>query len=130
MNVRNLSTGNLTASQLPLAVCPNPEGLHALENTLFEETEASGQPVICNPGEHGAGSIQSGCLEKSNVNLAEEMHALNILQTWKNVIERAILAIHERDKQYSTSPGLTKRQRYSCLEGQENAMMVRPMKMA
>ncbi|MCF7973972.1 MAG: hypothetical protein K9N55_09160 [Phycisphaerae bacterium] len=97
MNVMNLGTGNITTvSHLRLAVFQNPGGLHASSNTLFEETEASGQPILCGAGEDGAGSIQAGFLEESNVNLMEEMHALHILQTWRNGIERAILAINER----------------------------------
>ena len=96
MNVMNLNTGRITVSHLPLAVFENPEALSALDNMFFKETMASGLPVICQPGEDGAGFIHAGFLEKSNVILAEEMHALHILQTWKNGIERAILAINER----------------------------------
>jgi len=100
MNVRNRSTGHITVSRLPLAVFQNPEGLRlrTLDNMLFEETWSSGQPILCSAGEDGAGFIRSGFLEESNVNMAEEMHALHILQTWKNGIERAILAINGRSE--------------------------------
>ena len=84
-------------AQIHLAVFTNPEELTALGNMLFKPTEVSGVPVISNPGTHGAGTIRQGFLEGSNVNVTEELQILHTLQTWKNGLERAILAIHGHD---------------------------------
>ncbi|RST31544.1 flagellar basal-body rod protein FlgG [Sphingomonas ginkgonis] len=51
----------------------NPAGLQALGNNLLVETAASGAPQAGAPGEDGRGSIHSGALEASNVNVVEEL---------------------------------------------------------
>ena len=93
------AAGNLSvAGVFQLARFPNASGLSSEGGIFLAETEASGMPTIGQPGDSGYGTVQSGFLEKSNVNLAEEMHALHILQTWRNGIERAILAINKRSE--------------------------------
>ena len=54
--------------QLELASFANPGGLWALENTMFMETQASGSPIIGQPGLEGLGSLLQGWYESSNVN--------------------------------------------------------------
>lgn len=51
----------------------NPAGLESLGNNLLAETPASGAPQVGQPGLDGRGSIRSGSLESSNVNVVEEL---------------------------------------------------------
>jgi flagellar basal-body rod protein FlgG len=51
----------------------NPQGLKAIGNNLFRETEASGNPQTGTPGLSGFGSIKQGMLELSNVEVVEEL---------------------------------------------------------
>ena len=62
--------------QIELTTFVNPAGLLAVGGNLFLETSASGQPNFTRPGEQGAGSVQQGALESSNVKAVEEMVAM------------------------------------------------------
>ena len=59
--------------QLELARFSNPGGLNSAGRNLFEETVASGPAMIGTPGSEGFGTIAQGFLEKSNVEVVEEM---------------------------------------------------------
>lgn len=59
--------------QIQLASFQNPSGLEAIGDTMFLETEASGAPIVNNPGEEDFGVIEQGVLENSNVNIVEEI---------------------------------------------------------
>ncbi|MGH1462952.1 MAG: flagellar basal-body rod protein FlgG [Neptuniibacter sp.] len=59
--------------QLQLANFVNPQGLLAQGQNLFQETAASGAPIVAIPGEDGTGLIMQGALEGSNVNSVEEL---------------------------------------------------------
>ncbi len=59
---------------------PNLGGLSAMGKNLYQETEASGNPVSGTPGTNGLGTIQQGYLEMSNVNIMTEMVNLIIGQ--------------------------------------------------
>ncbi|MBF0620285.1 MAG: flagellar basal-body rod protein FlgG [Magnetococcales bacterium] len=67
-NVEPVNIGNVQ-----LATFVNPAGLTALGRNLFQESGASGNPIIGDPGTDGVGTIQQGYLEMSNVNMVEEM---------------------------------------------------------
>jgi len=47
--------------------------LAALGQNMFQESGASGAPLISNPGENGTGVIVQGALEGSNVNSVQEL---------------------------------------------------------
>ncbi len=66
--VQPVRVGQLVVSQFV-----NPAGLESRGDNLYMETAASGQPQLSNPGTNGAGRLQSGFLEASNVNVAEEL---------------------------------------------------------
>lgn len=51
----------------------NPAGLQAIGDNLLVETPASGVPQTGGAGEEGRGSLRSGMLEGSNVNVVEEL---------------------------------------------------------
>jgi flagellar basal-body rod protein FlgG len=59
--------------QITLSRFPNPEGLRAMGQNLFVETDASGAPLTGNPGLQGLGVIRQGSLELSNVELVKEL---------------------------------------------------------
>jgi flagellar basal-body rod protein FlgG len=68
--------GSATTERLGLlhvARVPNPEGLRALADNVFAETEASGRPTIATPGTNGTGRLLQGRLERSNVELYYEL---------------------------------------------------------
>jgi flagellar basal-body rod protein FlgG len=62
--------------QLSLANFSNETGLAPLGGNLFQETEASGSPVLGNPGDNGFATIQQGYLESSNVDPVKEITEL------------------------------------------------------
>lgn len=51
----------------------NPQGLHQLGNTTWQESADSGAALTGTAGTGTLGSIQSGALEDSNVNLSEQL---------------------------------------------------------
>jgi flagellar basal-body rod protein FlgG len=59
--------------QIELATFINPAGLDAIGDTMFLETEASGDVQTGNPGEDIFGAIRQGAIENSNVNIVEEI---------------------------------------------------------
>src|SRR5277367_3825355 len=59
--------------QLALANFPNPQGLKQLGDTNWSETFSSGTHISGTAGSAGFGSIQSGALEASNVDLTTEL---------------------------------------------------------
>lgn len=59
--------------QLELVNFINPAGLEAIGDTMFAETEASGDPMAGNPGEENMGTILQGALEQSNVDVVKEI---------------------------------------------------------
>lgn len=74
--------GAATATQvgsLQLADFINPAGLESIGSNLFQETSASGTPQTLTPGTEGAGQLQQGSLESSNVDVVEEL--VNMITT-------------------------------------------------
>lgn len=59
--------------KISLARFINPAGLMATGRNLLVETAASGSPVIGDPGMEGMGTLASGFLEMSNVDVVKEM---------------------------------------------------------
>ncbi|MEZ5363015.1 MAG: flagellar hook-basal body complex protein [Bryobacterales bacterium] len=61
------------AGIIQLAGFQNPAGLKALGSNLFQPTEASGDPILGQPGgQDGLGRLRQGMLENSNVSVVEE----------------------------------------------------------
>ncbi|MFL2100347.1 flagellar hook-basal body complex protein [Desemzia sp. FAM 23989] len=61
-----------TIGQIALTSFSNPDGLEKAGSNLYNATANSGEPVLGEPGEPGFGNVQSGFLEMSNVDLANE----------------------------------------------------------
>ncbi len=66
----------IVVGQLKLIQFINPQGLRQLGQSLYTETDASGEPIETNPGEDGAGQILQGFLESSNVDPVKELVTL------------------------------------------------------
>lgn len=81
-----------TIGQIQLAQFPNDGGLLALGKNLFAETSASGAPTTGTAGEDGLGTINSGYLEGSNVQIVEELVNLIIAQRAYESNSKAIQA--------------------------------------
>jgi len=89
--------------QVGIASFANAQGLRQLGGTSWSETYASGDRVLGAPGTAGLGSIQSGALEASNVDIAKELVSLITSQrnfqanaqaiTTQNEIQQAIINI-------------------------------------
>jgi flagellar basal-body rod protein FlgG len=54
----------------------NPQGLQLLGGSIYQQTDASGQPITTSPGVQGAGLTQQGFLEQSNVDPVTELVTL------------------------------------------------------
>jgi flagellar basal-body rod protein FlgG len=66
--------------QLQVTTFPNPAGMQAMGGNLFKPTAAAGQPTDSNPGSQGAGSLQSGTVEGSNVDVVDQLVQMIIIQ--------------------------------------------------
>ncbi len=92
VNVTDSSGTQSVAGNIQLARFPNPAGLSSEGDNLYAETEASGTPTTGTPGENGFGTIQSGFLEKSNVQMVTELVNLITAQRAYEINSRAIRA--------------------------------------
>ncbi|MFC5603069.1 flagellar basal body rod protein FlgG [Sporosarcina koreensis] len=68
------------AGKLAMAKFPNPSGLNKVGGNYFQESANSGSPVRSFATEGGTGSVESGFLEMSNVDLAEEFTEMIVAQ--------------------------------------------------
>jgi flagellar basal-body rod protein FlgG len=66
--------------QLELARFINPAGLLAVGSNLFAETDASGPPILAEPGVDGMSEVRQGILEMSNVQVVDEMVGMIVAQ--------------------------------------------------
>jgi flagellar basal-body rod protein FlgG len=92
VNVANSSGTQSVVGTIQLARFPNPAGLSSEGGNLLAETAASGTPTTGTPGNDGLGTIQSGFLEKSNVQMVTELVNLITAQRAYEINSRAIKA--------------------------------------
>jgi len=81
--------------QIVLATFSNPEGLISDVNNLFKIGPNSGQPMITTPQSLGAGTVLSGALELSNVDLTREFIGLIAATTGFSASGRVISTSNE-----------------------------------
>src|SRR5262245_22794594 len=62
----------LDLKRVALAKFASTAGLKSVGKNLFSETLLSGQPIVASPGNSGTGSLVSGALEISNVDLSSQ----------------------------------------------------------
>ncbi len=90
VNIVDSSGSQSVVGTIQLARFPNPSGLSSKGGNLLAENVASGTPTTGTPGENGFGSIQSGFLEKSNVQMVTELVNLITAQRAYEINSRAI----------------------------------------
>lgn len=73
VSVTNANGEIILEQQITIADFINPAGLIPLGDSLFMQSDASGDPLEGNPNEEQFGSIQQGMIELSNVKLVNEM---------------------------------------------------------
>jgi len=69
-----------TIGQIELARFINPAGLSAVGHNLYNQTLASGTPILGTPSQDGLGKIDQGYLEISNVEVVDEMVNMIVAQ--------------------------------------------------
>jgi flagellar basal-body rod protein FlgG len=92
VNITDPSGTQSVVGTLQLVRFPNPSGLSSEGDNLMAETPASGTPTTGTAGENGFGTIQSGFLEKSNVQMVSELVSLITAQRAYEINSRAIKA--------------------------------------
>jgi flagellar basal-body rod protein FlgG len=94
------------AGQIQLANFANPAGLNHVGGNLLMATDASGEPVIANPGgAEGLGTLLQGYTEASNVSVVEEFINLIVAQRAYEANSRVVRAA---DEMYSQVNNLTR----------------------
>jgi flagellar basal-body rod protein FlgG len=92
VSVKNTAGTTSVVGTIQLAKFANPAGLSSEGGNLLAETEASGSPTLANPGLQGLGTLQSGFLEQSNVEMVTELVNLITAQRAYETNSRAIKA--------------------------------------
>jgi len=89
-----------TAGQIQLANFPNPGGLNSIGQNMFQPTDASGQPVVANPGgQEGLGTLIQGYVEGSNVSVVEEFINMIVSQRAYEASSKVVKAADEMYQQ-------------------------------
>jgi flagellar basal-body rod protein FlgG len=88
------------AGQIQLANFANPSGLNSIGGNLFQQTDASGDPVIGPPGgQDGMGSLMQGFVEQSNVSVVQEFVNLIVSQRAYEANSKVVKAADEMYQQ-------------------------------
>jgi flagellar basal-body rod protein FlgG len=89
-------TAAQTAGQIQLATFINPAGLNSLGQNLYQPTNASGDPVVGNPGgQEGLGTLVQGYTEQSNVSVVDEFVNLIVSQRAYEANSKVVKAADE-----------------------------------
>jgi len=83
----------------------NPSGMLAVGANVMRPTEASGQPISGQPGLTGLGLLKQGFIERSNVQIVNELVNLIVAQRAYEVNSRAIQA---SDQMLSTATNISR----------------------
>ena len=73
---------NVVLGKIMVASFTNQSGLKQIGNSTFISTAASGDPELGEASEDGFGQILSGSLERSNVDITEEL--VNLITSQRN----------------------------------------------
>jgi flagellar basal-body rod protein FlgG len=92
VNITDPAGTSSVVGTIQLVRFPNPSGLSAEGDNLLAQTQASGTPTTGTAGQNGFGTIQSGFLEKSNVQMVTELVNLITAQRAYEINSRAIRA--------------------------------------
>ncbi|WP_404384810.1 flagellar hook-basal body complex protein [Caenispirillum salinarum] len=79
--VANYDNGrSRTLYQVPLATFASPDELKRMDGGSFKRTPESGDPLIAESGQAGAGNIIASAVEQSNVDIADEFTKMIVTQ--------------------------------------------------
>ena len=93
-------TAAQVAGQIQLANFANPAGLNSIGQNLFTQTDASGDPVVGNPGgQEGNGQLMQGYVEGSNVSVVEEFINMIVSQRAFEASSKVITAANQMYQQ-------------------------------
>ena len=93
-------TASQVAGQIQLANFANPAGLNGIGQNLFQQTDASGDPTVGNPGgQEGLGSLMQGYVEGSNVSVVEEFINMIVSQRAYEANSKVVKAADEMYQQ-------------------------------
>ena len=85
-----------TAGQIQLANFINPAGMNSLGQNLYQPTNASGDPIVGNPGgQEGLGTLLQGYTEQSNVSVVDEFVNLIVSQRAYEANSKVVKATDE-----------------------------------
>lgn len=91
--------------QIQLANFQNPAGLNTIGQNLYLPTDASGDPILGNPGgQEGLGTLLEGYVEQSNVSVVDEF--VNMIVT-QRAYEANSKVVKAADEMYQTINNLT-----------------------
>lgn len=92
VSVINAGAPNASAvvGQLNLVRFSNPAGMSAEGRNLFAETQSSGPAILATPGLNGTGFLRQGFLERSNVDVVNELISLILAQRAYEFNTRAV----------------------------------------
>lgn len=104
-----ISSGSLNTStpvgQITLTRFVNPAGLSSEGRNQLAESASSGAPQISTPGQTGAGFLRQGFLERSNVDVVQELVNLILAQ---RAYEFNTRAVRTSDEMLSNTTNLTR----------------------
>jgi flagellar basal-body rod protein FlgG len=83
------------AGEIELAKFVNPAGLRAIGNNLYQETIASGPPILGKAGDEGFGEVRQKEIETSNVDIVEEMVAMIVAQRAYEINSKVIRTVED-----------------------------------
>jgi flagellar basal-body rod protein FlgG len=93
-------TASQTAGQIQLATFINPAGMNSLGQNLYAPTNASGEPIVGNPGgQEGLGTLLQGYTEQSNVSVVDEFVNLIVSQRAYEANSKVVKAADEMYQQ-------------------------------
>jgi flagellar hook protein FlgE len=92
----NYSNGQSVALyQIPIAQVDNPDGMQAGSGGVFTPTSDSGNPILSTAGANGSGTVQSGELEDSTVDLTGQFTQMIQTQQVYDANSRAITTAND-----------------------------------
>ena len=71
---------NVVIARLAVAMFSNPAGLEVAGGNIFRQTASSGEAIVGQAGLEGAGAINGGGLEMSNVDMADQFTDMIVTQ--------------------------------------------------
>jgi flagellar basal-body rod protein FlgG len=88
------------AGQIQIAGFQNPAGMNSIGHNLYLPTDASGDPVLANPGgQEGLGTLLQGYTEQSNVSIVDEFINLIVAQRAYEANSKVVKAADEMYQQ-------------------------------